>query len=73
MLLWGEWRKKAGRGIRADQFWPDLLKCFVLALLPPSWRGWGVVAQEVFPPLPCAELSLLRPARPVRLSGSSRQ
>lgn len=50
LLLWGEWRRKAGRGIRADQFWPDLLKCFVLALRPPSWRGWGAVAAGGFSP-----------------------
>lgn len=42
--------------ICADQFWPDLLKCFVLALLLLSY---------FFFPCSCADLSFLNPARPV--------
>lgn len=54
----------------------SLKKCFVLALLLLSWKGWGEVAAggESFPPSPPgAELSLLGPTRPVRTSGSFRQ
>lgn len=70
----GRVQREGGRGMRADQFWRDLLKCFVLALLLLSWRGWGGGCRRgVYFPLPRAELLLLRPARPVRTSGSSRQ
>lgn len=60
----GRVEEEGGTGICADQIWPDLLTCFVLALLLLS--GFILLCFFFFFfILPNAELSFLRAGRPL--------
>ena len=63
----GRVEEEGGTGICADQIWPDLLTCFVLALL--LLMGFILLSFRFFffffLILPYAELSFLRAGRPL--------